>query len=313
MKMQEFKGTNRLGGNGKMKAKNKNSSSQTQITKAWEKTERNKQRRHFITSIIILVTLVMTSGFSVTSALPTHSTASRPLSTLCLGQYRIGFRELRIGESQRIRLVIENCGSTPLTFQRTTITGADASEFAADNPAGAVLQGHEKCYIIATFEPKARRNGRRNGQLNIYSSSDQASVLMSGTAKIPDGYGSKRQPLAQLDDIPPCKPPKPYALVCLVNQTGWSINYSYKWGERDWESRTVNANSSRWHSWEYAPGSHSSPNFTIRFDASFTSSTDYKNYDLKRYQASEKTCWAGKVYEFKEVGRNAIELYDSGN
>jgi hypothetical protein len=293
-----------------MKAKNNNSSGQTQITKAWEKTERNKPLRHFMASIIILVTLVMTSGFSVTYAPSPQRTAYKPLHTLCLDQYEIYFGELDVGKTRTRKLVIENCGSTPLTIQRTTITGANASEFAAENPAGAVLQGYEKCYITASFKPGKLRNGERNGRLNIYSSSNQASVFMSGTATIPDGLGVKQPPLTQPDGIPPCKPPTPYGLVCLVNRTDWAINYSYKWGDGDWQSTKVNAHGNRSHWWNYAPGSHSSPNFTVRFDADFTSSTDYKKYYLTRYQASDTSCWEGKVYNFQKIGPNAIDLFD---
>jgi hypothetical protein len=105
----------------------------------------------------------------------------------------------------------------------------------------------------------------------------------------------------------------PYGLVCLVNRTDWDINYRFRWGDGEWRSRTVSADRSRYHWWDYAPGSHSSPNFEIRFDADFTNGTNYRQYDLERYRAANKDCWDGKVYEFKKVGSNAIGLYDSGN
>jgi hypothetical protein len=104
-----------------------------------------------------------------------------------------------------------------------------------------------------------------------------------------------------------------YGLLCLRNRTDWDIKYSYRWGESEWQSRTVSAGHSRSHWWNYAPGSHSSPNFEIRFDADFTNSTYYKQYDLVRYRAADTDCWDGKVYEFKKVGNRAIDLYDSGN
>jgi hypothetical protein len=105
----------------------------------------------------------------------------------------------------------------------------------------------------------------------------------------------------------------PHGLVCLRNRTNWDINYRYRWGEAEWKSQTVSAGHSRFHWWNYAPGSHSSPNFEIRFDADFTNGTDYRQYDLKRYRAADTDCWDGKVYEFKKVGSKAIDLYDSGN
>ena len=103
----------------------------------------------------------------------------------------------------------------------------------------------------------------------------------------------------------------PYAVVCLVNRTNRTINYSYRWGTGAWKSRTISAKRSRYHSWKYAAGSHSSPDFRIRFDADFSKGTDYKQYKLKRFRASEKKCSAGKKYEFRNAGRTRVGLYAS--
>lgn len=105
----------------------------------------------------------------------------------------------------------------------------------------------------------------------------------------------------------------PYAVVCLVNKTGQDINYSYRWGDDEWKSTSVSADGYRYHSWEYAAGSHSSPDFRVRFDADFTNGTDYKVYLLKRYRAAEKSCDKGKKYEFKNAGGSLIDLYGVGD
>lgn len=105
----------------------------------------------------------------------------------------------------------------------------------------------------------------------------------------------------------------PYAVVCLVNKTGRDINYTYRWGDDEWKSSSVSADRQRYHSWKYADGSHSSPDFRVRFDADFTSGTDYKVYLLKRYRAAEKSCDKGKKYEFKNAGGSAIDLYGVGD
>jgi hypothetical protein len=297
-----------------MKAKNSGSFSQAQIQKTWEKTEKNKQYRRFIASMVILVTFVMTSGFSVASAPSAQATAPQSPSTLCLDDYGpIAFGEVIVGQSARRRLILENCGSTPLTLGETTLTGPNSSDFSTDNPAGVVLHEQQKCYITTTFEPQALRNAERIGQLNIPSSSNQARVRLTGTSKIPDGNFARGPAGVPPSDVPPCVPQKPYDLVCLVNQTDWPINYSYKWGDGEWKPVSVSANGYRYHSWRYAAGSQVSPNFQVSFDADFTDGTDYKLYNLKRYPVPDKTCQAGKVYEFKTIGRNAIELYDSGN
>lgn len=105
----------------------------------------------------------------------------------------------------------------------------------------------------------------------------------------------------------------PYAVVCLVNKTGRNINYSYRWGDGEWKSQSVSANRRRYHSWTYAAGSHSSPDFRIRFDSDFTSGTDYKQYVLKRYRNGEKSCDGAKKYEFRDSGSSAVGLHDTGN
>lgn len=105
----------------------------------------------------------------------------------------------------------------------------------------------------------------------------------------------------------------PYAVVCLVNNTNREINYSYRWGEDEWKSISVSANSNRYHSWTYASGAQSSPDFRVRFDADFTSSTDYKVYLLKRYRNSQKSCDGAKKYNFRDAGNSTIELYAVGD
>ncbi|MBX3051886.1 MAG: hypothetical protein KF753_10455 [Caldilineaceae bacterium] len=105
----------------------------------------------------------------------------------------------------------------------------------------------------------------------------------------------------------------PYAVVCLVNKTNRDINYSYRWGDNEWKSQSVSANSSRYHSWTYAAGSHSSPDFRVRYDADFTSGTDYKQYVLKRYRNSKKSCNGAKKYEFKDAGGSVVGLYGVGD
>ncbi len=103
----------------------------------------------------------------------------------------------------------------------------------------------------------------------------------------------------------------PYAVVCIKNNTGWSINYKAKWGDNEWKEYNVDAHRNRWHSWTYAPGSKSSPAFRIRYDADFSSGTDFKVYVLERYQASTKTCDAGKTYTFEKVRTQYVELYST--
>ena len=103
----------------------------------------------------------------------------------------------------------------------------------------------------------------------------------------------------------------PYAVVCIKNNTGWSITYRARWGNNEWKDFKVSAYGSRWHAWNYASGSHSSPDFRIRFDADFSSGSDFSEYVLKRHQASTKSCNAGKIYTFEKAGNQYVKLYST--
>ncbi|GAK58357.1 membrane protein, OmpA family [Candidatus Vecturithrix granuli] len=102
---------------------------------------------------------------------------------------------------------------------------------------------------------------------------------------------------------------KPYAIVCVSNETDWQINYMYKWGDDPWESGSLEPNYISWYSWEYDPGETASPDFTILFDADFSNKENQKTYILERYEANQQSCEEGKVYSFKKSGKQAIDLY----
>jgi len=101
----------------------------------------------------------------------------------------------------------------------------------------------------------------------------------------------------------------PYAVVCLVNKTNRNINYTYRWGDDEWKSQSVDANSSRYHSYTYPSGSHSSPDFRIRVDVDFSSGTDYKTFLLKRNRNSKKSCDGAKKYNFRDGEGSTIKVF----
>ena len=109
---------------------------------------------------------------------------------------------------------------------------------------------------------------------------------------------------------PPPLPPnaKPYAVVCLVNKTGWDINYKFRWGDKPWQSKAVSQGKSRWHAFKYAFGSAKSPAFRISFDTDFSGNDQWRSYTLKRYQAVAKECKYGKRYAFVKTGANFVKL-----
>lgn len=96
-----------------------------------------------------------------------------------------------------------------------------------------------------------------------------------------------------------------FALVCIKNTTGRSINYDIKWGDGAWSTYSVegSAGANRWHSMAYTtPGSTHSPPLRIRFDSDMTSGTSYVEYNLKKYAAAEQVCNLGKQYQFEWDG-----------
>ena len=102
----------------------------------------------------------------------------------------------------------------------------------------------------------------------------------------------------------------PYAVVCLVNNTAATINYQYKWGSQEWQLDTLEQDTNATHSWRYT-SSKTSPKFTVRFDTDLTSDSEIETYALDRYQASAKSCYEGKVYDFEYASSWSIDLYDN--
>ena len=103
----------------------------------------------------------------------------------------------------------------------------------------------------------------------------------------------------------------PYGVVCLVNKTGLTIRYQYKWGSQGWKSDTLEADHQVAHSWTYDPGSKASPKFTVKFDADFTDGVYNEVYSLDREQAPDKSCDEGKIYNFETVNSRYIDLYSA--
>lgn len=103
--------------------------------------------------------------------------------------------------------------------------------------------------------------------------------------------------------------PNQFAVVCIVNESGINVNFSYRWGDGSWNSRSTEAGHSRWFSWKYAPGGSSSPRFQITFDYDLRSGRDSrKTYTLDRYAAPFEDCNYGKKYKFMRTG-DFIDLY----
>jgi len=100
-----------------------------------------------------------------------------------------------------------------------------------------------------------------------------------------------------------------FALACVGTETGYTINFSYRWGTTGQWIRTSVA-PKKWALliWKYdRPGQNHSPELTIRYDDDTTDNSNYVRSSLKAYAAKESNCEKeGKTYNFYERGQ---ELY----
>ena len=102
----------------------------------------------------------------------------------------------------------------------------------------------------------------------------------------------------------PAHPANQAGAVCLKNPTSYKINYSYRWGEEEWQSQSVDAESNRWHWWPYTGSERTSPKFSIRFDDHFDVGYTETSYWLPRATATLPiTCEEAMQFEFVVRGR----------
>lgn len=99
-----------------------------------------------------------------------------------------------------------------------------------------------------------------------------------------------------------------YALACVGTETGYTVNFAYRWGTQSWQQRSVAPG--RWIKlyWNYDyPGENRSPTLTIRYDDDLTNRSNMVRTDLKAYAAAYLDCEKqGKTYNFYARGD---ELY----
>ena len=92
-----------------------------------------------------------------------------------------------------------------------------------------------------------------------------------------------------------------FALTCIETNTGYTINFQYRWGEEDgWTSTSVEPGRWRmtWHMYDY-PDENRSPQLQVRYDDDLTSSSNYVITSLDSYAAYKKDCEGeGKKYRF---------------
>ncbi len=103
-----------------------------------------------------------------------------------------------------------------------------------------------------------------------------------------------------------------YGMVSIKNPTGMRINYYFRWGkDADWKSFSVDAGSTRWHSWEYDfANENRSPTPQIKFDEDLVGDATWRAYSLEAYRAPTQEIEYAKKYKFgKKGGGRMLDLY----
>jgi hypothetical protein len=93
-----------------------------------------------------------------------------------------------------------------------------------------------------------------------------------------------------------------YGVVCLMNETGVTINYIYKVGNNGtWQEQQLEPNGRRWFWHQYDRANEDrSPPFYIKFDSDLRAGRRFAiEYHLTRYAAIGQGCECGKRYAFR--------------
>jgi hypothetical protein len=110
-----------------------------------------------------------------------------------------------------------------------------------------------------------------------------------------------------------------FGVVCIVNDTNATVNYSYRWGNGSWSDTSIPPGNQRWHSYELIvylnevpdPNADHQPDFVIRFDERLSDGDYFKEYTLDRDAAADENCDEGHEYSFQYVNDSRIDLYDT--
>lgn len=100
-----------------------------------------------------------------------------------------------------------------------------------------------------------------------------------------------------------------YAVIGLWNNTERAtIQYYFRWGDREWKSETVRPGERRWHAWHFASANQTRwPAPQIRYDTDVrTGIGDWTTVHLHANAAPERGYWYGNRYMFRvtEDGRS---------
>jgi hypothetical protein len=88
------------------------------------------------------------------------------------------------------------------------------------------------------------------------------------------------------------QPTKPYGCACLHNnKTSATINYRFRWGDREWKSVALGKGKSETMCWHYKDAPKS-PELEFQLDVDMTGGTKWETFSIPRAQSTAVTCSA---------------------
>ena len=106
-----------------------------------------------------------------------------------------------------------------------------------------------------------------------------------------------------------------YGCACLHNNIKSTVNYRFRWGERDWKQVSLPAGGAEYMCWAYKDAPKS-PELQFQLDVDMTSAAKWERFDVPRSQAKAASCSATPekahyhVGYVKNSGNKKIQIYN---
>jgi len=95
---------------------------------------------------------------------------------------------------------------------------------------------------------------------------------------------------------------KAFGCACLHNsKTTATINYRFRWGDREWKSVSLGQGKSETMCWAYKDAPKS-PELTFQLDTDMSSGKDWKTFSVPRGQSSDVNCSSVPAMAHYHVG-----------
>ncbi len=140
-------------------------------------------------------------------------------------------------------------------------------------------------------------------RLNRFFSVSTLVAALLGTGAMVQSNESQAQPSA------------PYGCACLHNsKVATTINYRFRWGDRDWKKASLAQGKVQWMCWSYKDAPKS-PELQFQLDVDMTSTANWQTFSIARAQSKEQSCGAIPASAHYHVGyvansnKKKIQIY----